>query len=102
MTEEQRKMLGWMRASCVWSIVTGGLVLAFLALLGIYVDSYEGSWWLYMAVLGLLSFGGMQIVDGLVRLNHLNKIVQTLEDSVESALATDVTDSSAELRGRIR
>jgi len=102
MTEKQRRMLGWLKASCVWSIVTGAIVMCLVIVVANYSNYFEKPWQLYLGMLCLAVFGGMQIVDGLVRLDYTNKLMWALEDHVEIKPPTEIMDDSATLHGRIR
>ena len=102
MTEKQNRMLGWMKASCVWSIVTGVGALVLVAIAGSYAKYFEDPRWLYLAILVLVVFGAMQVIDGLVRLDYNNKLVWALEDKVNTKPATDVEEASAKLHGRTK
>ena len=107
MTDRQKRMFGWLKASCVWSIVTGIVALILVAVAGAYIWYFEESLWVYIGILALAAFGGMQIIDGLVRLDYDNKIKWALEDKVEVLStqpidAAQVEDTRARLRGRVR
>ena len=102
MTQKEKRMLGWLKASCIWSIVTGAIALCAAVVVASYSSLFENPLWLYLSILCLAAFGGMQIIDGLVRLDYSNKIKWTLEDRVEIEAPTEIMDDSATLHGRIR
>jgi len=102
MTEKQRRMFGWMKASCVWSIVTGVCALILVVVAGSHVWYFEESMWVYVGILALAVFGGMQVIDGLVRMDYSNRILWALEDKVEPIGITEVTAESAKIHGRIK
>lgn len=103
MTKEYKKMLGWMKASCIWSITTGVIALVLVAFAGFYAKYSPEPLWLCIVLGCLAVFGGMQVVDGLVRLGYNDKLKWTLEDlDIETEPATGVTDTSAKLHGRAK
>ncbi len=81
--KQRDKMIGWFKASALWSTITGLLAFAVAILIAVqWIGPSAGlpNQLLFMASGVFAIFGAMQTVDGLIRLSYQTRLDVLIED----------------------
>lgn len=79
-----RRVFRWMKASSLWSVVTGMTAFGFAVAIAMHAEMFVSHNLLGMAytVGGVLAiFGSMQTVDGLIRFVHQERLAYHLKEA---------------------